>query len=252
MENITCLICHEGVRVPVRLFFPCQKTSEQMTCNSVQRYCLKCAQNYLELNKPIYERSPSVKCLLCPARLYPQQLTEQAYEKDFLLMQLDTRTNIQCPYEPCTFTGTHYDVNTHVSSQCPYREKKCTLCQSVFMAREETDHEQVCIGRVMCEFCDMNVPFMDFTKHLQEEHNIIKCKECMMTFFQDETDDHQCPMRFVRCLYCIQQCRAMNYKSHILTHIHYLQNMNFQKEYEISQNNKHIQTMMNEIETFEI
>jgi hypothetical protein len=44
----------------------------------------------------------------------------------------------------------------------------------------------------------------------------------------------------------------MNYKSHILTHIHYLQNMNFQKEYEISQNNKHVQTMMNEIETFEI
>lgn len=225
MEQIVCIICHERPRIPVRLLFPCVERPGEIRCNSIQRYCLLCARRYLELNKSRAERPCIIKCPLCPATLNPRRLNASAaYEKDFLLMTIDTRNDIRCPYDEkgCKFDGNHMDLHKHVVSECPHRKVYCQLCHATYTASLEDDHVFECIGRVCCDVCEERIPHDDIDAHLRDEHHVARCGDCGgIIFYDEEEDTHRivCPMRPVQCTHCNEFHPASEYHNHLIHHI---------------------------------
>lgn len=222
--HLECLICHELVRVPVRfLCWPCVSKQGQPKCNSMTRVCITCARHYLELNQPRDERTPQRKCLTCPAIVRLSRLcAKNAYEKDYLLMSMDSRTDIPCPREDegCFFTGNQNELDRHLQSHCAFRTKWCQYCTTLYKAN--VNHASQCRGHTMCTMCTSYVPSIKLVEHKQEVHGIWTCYECKASVSVENRNQHcreECPERFVSCEICHMGIKAKKYNTHCLQHV---------------------------------
>ena len=68
-SELTCKLCNKLVQIPVIMGFRCshQTRCSEPGCNYF--VCLRCARDYLELNKRDSDRSDSKKCLCCDTQL---------------------------------------------------------------------------------------------------------------------------------------------------------------------------------------
>lgn len=170
-----CAICKEYVRVPVRFkCFPCDRNVYEPTCNSVLRVCMHCAREYLQLNQPRHKRAPWKRCLLCHEQTSPALLNAKtAYEKDYLLMSLDKRTDIPCPYDDCIFQGNQNELDRHMRMECPYRITFCNNCRLFYVSEQWTSHRDVCKGWQSCGICKEFLPRRELAEHQWSVHRIV-------------------------------------------------------------------------------
>ena len=206
-RNMTeCCICQGHVRVPVRFTcFDCCTRMDPPNCHSVMRVCLYCAQEYLELNKQPHLRPVVKKCLTCPCFAYPRQLSfTNAFEKDFLLMSMDTRTDIQCQ---CGFIGNQNELDRHSGKDCSFRLVLQPVCITM------TKHE----GR--CKICTMYVTNME--DHLLYQHKYIRCPFCKIMVQESYFTIHynECPENRIPCNTCKHAIPANRMKKHLQDHM---------------------------------
>lgn len=175
--EVECSICKDHVRVPVRFrCFPCSnKQNGTSSCNSVLRVCMTCARDYLQLNEPRNNRDRWKKCLVCDCETTPVTLNAQmAYEKDFLLMSLDPRKDLDCPYDDCDFQGGQNELDRHLRDDCHHRLKYCHDCRRFYVFQNYEKHMIFCKGWQICGLCEMAVRNRNLTKHLRERHKAIR------------------------------------------------------------------------------
>lgn len=233
--DIQCYICHENVRIPVRFIcFHCKQVPNQPSCNSMTRVCLSCAREYLQLNKRRSERITTRKCLTCPARVRCADLcASNAYEKDYILMKYDERTDYKCFHEHdgCTFKGTQNQLNYHTQN-CPYRIISCRLCKMYFPANTEQDHNRSCQQRRQCSQCGDFIAYTEMISHYDVVHQFKPCHYCNHFIHTDQYNDHHkiCPYVPHECIYCkdlVQKCQMTQHLYfHIIARQHDINNYN--------------------------
>jgi len=221
MNGVQCPICLEQARVPVRFTcFPCTREKRLMntrpSCNSITRVCLLCAREYLQLNTTRNDRVPTRKCLLCSSTCHPSRLNaSSAYEKDYLLMELDPST-LTC--HRCSFVGTHHELDEHYSRSCPERMEYCFPCRNYFK-HNDNDHKDICPNYIFCDSCGDYFHADKFEMHVQRAHEKQFCLTCNQWF--DLVDDHAsatCPYRFVRCSLCYTTIFYQDRQDHFDAH----------------------------------
>lgn len=218
-----CVVCHETVRVPVRLMcFPCVKPARGPSCNSITRVCRMCARRYLELDKPVSERSREPKrCLTCSATVYTMTLDEDcAVELDYWMIRNDPFSGYGCPHveKGCAFTGTQQDLETHLHGFCPFRTVQCELCRTAYTSEHEEQHHAECPFRVICGLCEAAVVRHDLEHHMNLEHEHSKCEQCGAWIDQRVWQRHvttQCPERRLPCPVCAVEVRVVEWTSHL-------------------------------------
>lgn len=171
---LDCAICKDLVSVPVRLkCFPCDTRRNGPTCNSVIRVCLSCARGYLQLNTPREERDLWRKCLVCSSFTAPPLLNaKSAYEKDYLVMSMDKRTDIECPHEGCSFTGNQNELDRHLGTECTFRVAYCQDCREFYRCDKWETHCKTCRGWRECILCKKKLRRRDLRQHQQHDHNL--------------------------------------------------------------------------------
>jgi hypothetical protein len=126
----TCPICHEVIKVPVKLIRPtihCDKCGDE-SCAFV---CLPCTRQWLQLNKPPRDRTP-VKHLICNDTIQTVYLNAlRSYEIDYQLMDLLDNC---CPIVCSCNCGKEFNkrslFHTHMSDgTCPLSIFKCRFCE---------------------------------------------------------------------------------------------------------------------------
>lgn len=217
---ITCAICFEAVRIPVKLIcFHCAAEHGKPKCNSIQRLCITCAREFLELNKPRNERRYAVKCLTCPAICYPSQLNAaSAYEKDFLLMSIDERDDYECIHGSCGFRGTQMDLNRHLMEECPRRHVFCLACRKSFRD-DDQEHKSRCELYTGCFFCRGFVKKDMLEAHLHESHLIKTCKHCKKHVPLHSEHEETCTERKVSCPHCFGIMKMVEFEEHKMQEI---------------------------------
>lgn len=217
---ITCAICFETVRIPVKLIcFPCISEHGKPRCNSIQRLCITCARQFLELNKPRNERHPVVKCLTCPATCSPSRLNAvSAYEKDFLLMSIDERDDYECFHGTCGFRGSQMNLNRHLMEECPRRHVYCIACRKSFRDDDE-DHKSRCELYTRCFFCRDFVKKDGYEAHLRESHLIKACKHCEKHVPCHSDHEEACVEKKVRCPHCFATMKMSEFEAHRMQEI---------------------------------
>lgn len=207
----------ESIRIPVRLVcFPCGQDRTRPTCYSMQRVCLTCARQYLQLDVPAERRNTSIKCLFCTETCCPRELyAEIAYEKDFFFMSLDSRSDYRCPLRgDCLFVGTHQQLDVHVHTECSYRKIFCVHCMDYFMDCDR-EHKFACRGLEICRYCHVFFPTTEMEKHLSQIHHFKYCSFCKDVISTEDTcHESSCPYRYVTCLYCQSKMRYVMYPKH--------------------------------------
>jgi len=230
MEKLQCVLCLEDVRVPVFFkpqCFPCPSPRGKPGCHSTRRVCLWCAREFLGLNKRFDQRKRTLKCLYCPTMGKPQKIrnADEAYQKDYSYMSLDTRKDYPCFHSTkgCTFQGSQNDLNRHVMSECLYRTTSCR-CKAFFLAMDAEQHQQECLLYRKCPLCTTHVFCEEYHDHLLQEHQRKPCRHvgCDQLLPEDQWELHMardCPFRSVRCTLCGDLQRVCDYQDHLSRHI---------------------------------
>jgi len=215
--TLQCPICMECPRVPVKFIcFPCTKRDpSRPSCHSMSRSCLVCARNYLELNKAKETRSHRKKCLFCPEECYPEMLNaSRAYEKDFLLMSMDTEKTHKC--HSCDFTGGQTELDHHLRLECPDRFEYCTHCRKSFQV-SDNEHKRSCPLYVNCRMCPDYILADKIQEHYQSAHSRRLCSYCTGLFPMHE--EHECGYQVVSCTICHANIFMKNRASHYQDHV---------------------------------
>lgn len=218
MEAVECPICLEKVRLPVRLrCFPCSQDTIKRHCFSIVRFCLLCARRFLELHKPILERSRVLKCLYCTSTcdLTTIDITK-AYERDYLLFSIDIQTLHRCPW--CPFQGTQEKLDDHIRKECPETETYCFSCKQ-FFKEYDIEHKIKCPLYIYCRICEDYVKETYESVHMKNVHQKVYCGCCHT--WNDRVEDHsiRCPNRSVKCTFCKKSiffsCRQQHWTMHM-------------------------------------
>lgn len=217
MVTITCPICLDPARVPVRFTcFPCVRDMSRPSCNSITRVCLMCAREYLQLNQPRHERDATRKCLICNATCSPSMLNAtSAYEKDYLIMSLDTIQRFSC--SKCPFEGTHHELDHHYCTTCPERYEHCRTCRRSFQASDQ-GHKMRCPEYIECSECREYIHIGIMYDHYLVDHQMEYCAYCTDWYKVETNHPVHCPKRFVECLECHKFVRYCNRQNHIRNH----------------------------------
>lgn len=142
-EEVICPICTDCVNVPVRLeILNCK-------CKSIQRYCLTCVRDSLNLNghkngakNYSLDRCPTCRAdFLIPADIFKhddeRKLNrvnwDQIYSVDIkLLAELDNKFgDIYCP-RGCIWTGLRKDLRVHLTKCTNAFRFNCNGCHQMF------------------------------------------------------------------------------------------------------------------------
>ena len=233
MSKSVCLICHEDVRVPVKFTcFRCPKQNSTPnlsigpSCNDRIRVCMKCARNYLQLNKAPGERDSNRKCLICDTRVNLSALTSASscYEKDYYSMGNDSCADYLCFHSEkgCEFKGTQNELDRHMQTTCQYRTTSCP-CGSLYRVCDAQQHFSSCARYRLCPDCDTYVLYTDFPYHLRDNHSKMICPHegCNKIMSRDSFNVHKdkCLYRTLTCPRCSQRVPAKLYSTHIMKHI---------------------------------
>ena len=236
MQMVDCIICHGPVRVPVKIKagFACETKKARggvdKPCNAILRACVTCVRTYLQLHLPSSQREVRKKCLVCPETINLQMLRDSAscYEKDYLLMSLDSCTDYGCFHEAlgCSFKGGQNDLDHHLQNDCEFRKMWCS-CGTVYIAGEAQKHKETCPHYLRCLVggCTTYVRTNgELYEHLRQEHGVIRCchMDCQELLPIDEYEDHiklTCLSRRVTCEDCNRTIRATCFKNHLMQHV---------------------------------
>lgn len=199
-----CVICREKVFLAVEITcFPCYRP-HVLSCSSFCRVCRKCAHEYLQLDRPVFHREATRKCLYCPAVCSPLSLTpETAYRKDFLWIRADVLSEHSCPYG-CPFKGTQLAVDHHLNAHCQEMVEVCS-CGTATRRHQKKDHVAECPDHCPCTVCHAFVLRSHLENHYMETHQYMKCGLCEDYIAYDQMTLHlleQCRHRMMRCEYC--------------------------------------------------
>lgn len=215
-----CIICREGVFIPVELTcFRCHKKNS-ISCSSFCRVCRKCAHGYLQLDVSVDERDFFKKCLYCPALCSGFFMTaDSAYRKDFVMMQNDVFTGHSCPY--CEHVqGTQMSLDQHLDTECPEFFVQCS-CGTTLKRKDYMFHLPACLHHEECEECHKYISLTLIENHMTEEHSFIKCTLCEKYFFYRDMSRHirqECPERMIQCEYCRQGVKCSKMLNHMEQH----------------------------------
>jgi hypothetical protein len=213
-----CQICLDDVIIPVEItVFPCY-LKKGINCFSIKRICEQCAILYLELNKTTFQKSNTKKCIFCSATIPLKHINEPPYKKDFLLMSMDPRKNLKCPY--CDVTASHLELERHVSRECKNINETC-LCGKVDR-REiiQGEHKLECCFFKQCCVCKSFINKSDYQMHLLTHHNLNYCQLCdhaIVSSIQEHLRD-ECIMRIIKCTHCNTSLVSYNYLDHLIHH----------------------------------
>lgn len=201
-HSLTCRICYELLRVPVKPRFECRDTCPI-------RCCLHCMREYFMINSPGPQRSRQqtgsmVKCLLCDMRID----VEEADEKDlldvdhFLMHVLDAcypDRLMSCPYCADAFqTKSQSELFRHIQAQCPFSFVMCTWCGDPVRRLALGSHVNRCPKAEKCNWCAKRI----LTRSARSLHRM------------------RCGLRKVRCLICDRNLALPEMADHLKTHTH--------------------------------
>jgi hypothetical protein len=210
----------EDVFLPVEMTcFDCYKDNT-FGCSSFNRVCLKCAHNYLQLDKNISERDFVKRCLFCmniaPIRFINSQ---NAYRKDFLLMMKNNKEQ-KCPY--CSeFNGDQINIDKHLDKSCPEFYDQCE-CGKLIQRKDVELHRSNCIYYTRCKICDVLVREYNILDHYMEEHDLVKCSDCKYFIKSTSIIRHalfHCPERLNECLLCQEKVPVRTIMRHYEHHL---------------------------------
>ena len=233
--DVRCIICHDPVRVPVKLVagFSCEtkrgRGRKYKPCNSVVRACVTCARAYFQLHLPPHQRDTKKKCVFCPATINLQTLhnADMCYEKDDMLMSIDDRKDYPCLHNVsgCSFKGSQCGIDDHLQNECNFRKMWCS-CGVLYIAGEAQTHYESCTHHTRCIMggCTTYVRHELMSDHLKHEHGVIQCchMDCQELLLVADYEDHiqrTCLSRRVTCEDCNKSIRATCYKNHLLQHV---------------------------------
>ena len=208
----------EPCTIPVRLrCFPCENHNHQHpTCSSIQRLCFVCAIRFLQLDCPPRTRCERIKCLTCHTTCDPRTLHPSTfYEKDFLLMSLDTCHDYTCPYD-CDFVGNHNMLERHLFNTCPHRFVFCEACL-YFVRESDVQHKIVCPRYEACRFCHVFLPQRELSHHLSSSHGKKYCRYCRDVIDVESSHEENCMYRLVRCSCCHTSMHLHLFFQHVKT-----------------------------------
>lgn len=226
-----CYICRNDVVLPVEMIcFPCFSVN-QIHCNSFVRICLKCAIDYLQLNRGSFERDFTRKCLTCQETVYLSMLRfSNTIKFDFQMIR-DATGEIYCPF--CeSFTGSGMDLFHHLK-ECPEYMHECE-CKKILPHRYMLRmHQFSCPNYKHCLICDEFVNIRDYSHHQLNQHNCIPCAHCKEYLPFEELFEHEyyCLDRKVECFYCKTYVANRHLKTHFAQHeLELVENIQCSKE----------------------
>lgn len=217
----TCSLCLEVVCIPVEIIcFPCYSNTAP-SCFSLQRVCLECCRQYLQLHKSPADRDTRVKCIFCPAVVDLQHLTQPPYRTDYALIRtIDQTISIRkCPYCSETFSSM-LSLDRHIENECPSHYIPCE-CQEMIRRRYLEQHYRECPMYQKCTFCHHLVLRSELQSHTWEKHRHLPCYICHEYFSYISINEHvlhECPERMVGCDICGFLIRKRNKLTHLQKH----------------------------------
>lgn len=217
--NIECFICLQPVCVPVRIIaFRCAVQISKPGCHDIQRACLSCARNFLQLNMNYTKRTDEIRCPFCPVKCNPRFLNAiKSYKKDYLMMSILTNKTI-CPnnVDGCSFEDTQSEMDKHLQSECPFRYQKCS-CGEYIKTVDIPDHAASCTECEKCTICERYFQKRGILDHLERAHKVRPCPYCQQGISIGCSDQHQqiCSERPVHCEYCNLYFYNKDFKIHL-------------------------------------
>jgi len=246
-DSILCPICMDRPLLPVKLrsnLFRCKRHPGKPSCHDVTRLCLFCARKYLHMDKPMEERPETIKCLTCPKQVDPRRIRRPdfAYERDWMLMAMDTQKDHKCFYSPdgCSFVGDQSQLLRHIQTQCSYRLTGCK-CGKIYPLHRMREHVHNCSLYRRCYFCneteEVFIQIDQVVHHVENVHHMKYCfnNGCTLTVPIHEYKNHceqQCIFRIVQCAICDQSFMFHSLKTHMYDH---LQNYNLDLQNKITE-----------------
>lgn len=212
-----CEICYEYCKIPVKFTcFPCY-SHENIHCHSIKRFCLMCAEKYLEKNTSVK------KCIYCDATTTLNINTfriQDLYEKDFFIMSLDL-DRYSCAHLDCDFTGTQSELNKHLSD-CGYVSVHCFGCHVKVQRKSMAKHQEECTKLEKCFYCDTICLKNHLEMHVGNKHCTYRCFHCQTFIPENEMERHVteiCPHRPTICEWCHDIYPHSAEKPHLLSHL---------------------------------
>ena len=197
-----CEICFNVCKIPVQMIcFPCWDSNHK-NCNSIKRFCMSCANKYLEFHYPEYLRSRTKKCVYCTEYVDLMILNKKnCYNIDYLTMSFDTSV-ITCINDGCTFKGSQNDILRHLEL-CTYSIQLCKGCHIEVLQKDMSLHMNDCPHYIQCLICKLYcLRDNEYNHHLLNCHNLAQCMYCTQTVLSHNLSTHsldECEYRPVQC-----------------------------------------------------
>ena len=223
--DVHCCICRDPLVIPVRpICFSCSMTDRwsQKSCYTYLRICMKCADEYFQLDKPPSQRKKSIRCLTCTETMNPTKMhRNNIYEVDFLFMKcMPSSNDLPCPF--ChEWDGTvQDDLYRHIVTECPAFSWEC-VCGAVYTQPNRMDHLRQCSRHSTCGECNQRILTTNLNRHMLHDHRFSMCCSCRTHVPLDDMSDHilhRCEERLVCCDICMGLIRMRLFHVHLLNH----------------------------------
>lgn len=195
-DIMTCIICHEQIRIPVRPLFAC--------ADCPIRACFHCMRSYFMIDKPPRERfrhgSSMAKCLLCEKKVDMRQPESALIRVDMFLIRMfdalaSEEEKVPCPWCKIPF-GSQATLLRHIQKVCEHFPIPCSWCDNPIPRNNLKVHLHDCTCVESCSWC---------------HHKIIRknLRHCHQTLCKD---------RVLRCMICSSDVVLSNLSSHIASH----------------------------------
>lgn len=204
-DRPSCGICLQHCRIPVKMTcFACYDRTK-MHCHSIQRFCLTCAHNFLEMDRVPMGNVVAKTCMYCRTDMVSgkKRSAHHPYEIDFFSMSKDEHA-YACVQPDCPFRGTHVELFHHLEG-CGYAMLRCDGCFENVRRDGTEDHKSVCSGHTQCSLCNEYVLLTTLPRHQLRVHKMKRCSYCSDSVPLDTYDDHflhECEALPVHCTYC--------------------------------------------------
>lgn len=217
-----CEICFNVCNIPVQMIcFPCWDPNHK-NCHSIKRFCMSCANKYLEFHFPEHLRSRTKKCLYCDEYVDLKNINKNTcYQVDFRTMSFDT-TIISCVNDDCTYKGSQNDLFRHLD-MCEFSTQRCKGCNKEVRLNNMNKHLDQCPHYVRCHICGLFcIRDGEYDSHLFKCHNLAQCLYCMDVISADLLSEHsnnECEYRPVECLECKSIISKKGEQIHLIKHV---------------------------------
>jgi len=159
IEQCTCSICHQILKIPVRL--TCFNTNnETHMCTEYNKICYKCAKIFLKLNSKLTEED-IVRCPFCnrdDTKIILKNYFGSYFVKDHSLMNFltilaekDIIPEVECD---CGLNFKNQGLlEMHIDNDCPEASYKCE-CGRYVLRKKKDDHKSECyLNFNICPIC---------------------------------------------------------------------------------------------------